>query len=72
MKKQDFDLYLLTDIDLAWENDPLREHPHKRKRLMSLYEKEIEKRGLPFSKISGNGKERILNAISSIDNFFKE
>ena len=70
IKKQDFDLYLLTDIDLAWEYDPLREHPLKREKLLNLYETEMRKRKLPFIKISGQGKERTLNAIKAIDDFF--
>ncbi len=72
LKKQDFDLYLLTDIDLLWEKDELREHPHHRKRLLKLYEKELEKRKWPFIKISGQGKQRTLNAIKAIDDFFQE
>lgn len=71
LNKQDFDLYLLTDIDLLWEYDPLREHPNKREKLLKLYEKELEKRKLPFIKISGQGKKRTLNAIQAIDTFFQ-
>lgn len=72
LEKQDFDFYLLTDIDLKWENDPLREHPQHRDRLMKLYEKELEKRKLPFVTIRGFGKQRTLNAIKAIDDFFQE
>ena len=28
IQKSDYSLHLLTDIDLPWEDDPLREHPH--------------------------------------------
>lgn len=72
LKKQDFDLYLLCDIDIEWEADPLREHPQKRERLFKLYEKELLQRKLPYVKISGQGKKRILNAIHAIDDFFKK
>jgi len=72
IKKQDFNLYLLTDIDLEWEYDPLREHPSKRDQLFNLYLSELEKRKLPFVKISGHDKFRTLNAIEAIDNFFKD
>lgn len=71
LKKQEFDLYLLTDIDLPWEADPLREHPHQRERLLKLYENELDKRKFPFIKISGLGKQRTLNAIKGIDDFFQ-
>jgi len=36
---QDYDLYLLMDIDLPWEYDPMREHPARREFLFNLYKK---------------------------------
>ena len=30
LKKKHTDLYLLTNLDLSWEEDPQREHPHLR------------------------------------------
>lgn len=72
LKKQDFNLYLLCDIDMEWEYDPLREHPRHRERLLKLYENELEKRKFPFIKISGLGKQRTLNAIKAVDDFFEE
>jgi len=71
LKHQDFNFYLLTDIDLPWEDDPLREHPHQRLRIMKLYEKELIKRKLPYIIINGLGKQRTLNAIKAIDDFFE-
>lgn len=72
IEKQDFDLYLLTDIDLEWESDPLREHPNKREQLLNLYTKELHKRKLSYIKISGQGKKRTLNAVKAIDDFFQK
>lgn len=69
LSKQDIDLYLLTDIDLDWEPDPLRENPQEREHLLNLYEKELKTRKLPYFKVSGQGNQRVLNAINSIDNF---
>lgn len=70
LKKQDFDLYLLTAIDLPWAEDPLREHPTQRQRLFALYEKELNKRSFPYVIVNGQGKERTLNAIRAIEQFF--
>ncbi len=72
LKKQNFDLYLLTDIDLAWEYDPLRENPNERSFLLKLYEKELQELKFPYVKISGQGIERTQNAIRAIENFFGE
>lgn len=63
---QDFDLYLLTDIDLPWQPDPLREHPDKREELMDLYKMALKKRNWPFEIVSGIGGIRTENAIKII------
>jgi len=65
-----YDLYLLCNIDLPWEDDPLREHPDKRKVLFNLYMKELVQRNLPFSIISGSGDNRLQEAIKVIDQSF--
>lgn len=60
------DLYLLCDIDLPWEFDPLREHPGHRKDLFRLYLKELESRNLNYGIVSGTGAKRLENALSII------
>jgi NadR type nicotinamide-nucleotide adenylyltransferase len=64
---QDYDLYLLMDIDLPWEYDPLREHPDRREFLFNLYKKELEKMGMNYRIVSGVGEERLKNAITVVD-----
>ncbi|MGD1845442.1 MAG: AAA family ATPase [Salibacteraceae bacterium] len=65
-----YDYYLLCDIDLPWEADPLRENPKDRKELYELYHNELQQRQFPFSKISGNGPERLKNALLALEQFF--
>jgi len=67
-----YDLYLLCNIDLPWEDDPQREHPDKRQYLFDLYVKELSARVLPYFIISGVGKDRFNNAIRVIGSFFRE
>ena len=67
LEKQDFELYLLMNIDLPWQDDPQREHPGKRKELFNLYLKELQDRNLPFHIISGTGEKRLHHAISIIE-----
>ena len=62
-----YDLFLLCNIDLPWEADPQREHPHMREKLFSLYHEELTRRGFPFKVVSGLGKERLMNAIGAIN-----
>lgn len=66
-ESQQFDFYLLCDIDLPWEPDPLREHPDKRKELFSIYQDELTRRKWPFAIISGTGNQRLDNAILHVN-----
>lgn len=66
---QNFDLYLLCDIDIPWEKDSLREHPHKRKFLFNKYKATFQELHLSYQIISGNGKLRLQNAIKIINRF---
>lgn len=68
---QFYDLYLLTDIDLHWEPDPLREHPHLREYFFDQYQKALTKANCPFKIISGIGNLRLEQAIKTVDDFLK-
>ncbi len=59
-------LYLLCSTDLNWTEDPLREHPHDRERLFTLYRKHLEKHTLPYQVISGSGQARVNLALDVI------
>lgn len=60
-------LYLLLDIDLPWQPDPQREHPHLRQYLFESYQKELTTLKVNWVVISGIGKQRWLNAIQAVD-----
>ena len=66
IKTHPYDLYLLCDIDIPWENDPQREHPHLREHLLGLYRKELESRDCRFELVSGLGPARLDNAVRLI------
>ena len=69
IKKNNYHLFLLCDIDLPWVDDPQREHPHFRKQLFDLYFQELTNRRLTFRIVSGIGSIRLKNAIKSISEF---
>jgi len=62
-----YDLYLLCNVDLPWEEDPQREHPHLRQYLYDLYYNDLTSSKLPFSVVSGTGEERLENAVNLIE-----
>ncbi len=65
-----YDLHLLMDVDLEWKEDPLRENQDDRKKLFSIYQKELTQYKYPFFVIDGKGKSRLEAAIQVINNFF--
>jgi len=67
LRKQTYDLYLLMNIDLPWEFDPLRENPENREFLFELYKSKLETLGVNYRIISGVGEERFQQAKSVID-----
>lgn len=60
------DLYLLTDIDVPFEEDPLRENPGERALLFEMYQSELRQSEKPFSIISGNQSQRLEEAIKKV------
>ena len=74
LKKQDFDLYLLCDIDLPWTYDPLRENPNidERKELFEIYRNTLEQMKVPFEIVSGDDEVRVNNAIKVIEKYRHE
>ena len=74
LKQQDFDLYLLCDIDLPWVYDPLRENPNieERKELFEIYKNTLEQMKVPFEIVSGDDEVRVNNAIKIIEKYYHE
>jgi nicotinamide riboside kinase len=64
-----YDLYLLMNIDLPWEEDPLRNFPHMREHFMQVWHNELKALGATYSLISGNEELRFKNAIQTIDSY---
>ena len=62
-----YDLYLLTNVDLPWQDDPQREHPTKREELYQLYLNEMKNQSTPFVEIKGEREQRRKTAIEAIE-----
>ncbi|MGX5818208.1 AAA family ATPase [Chitinophaga lutea] len=64
-----YDLYLLTYIDIAWEDDPLREHPAPEERLYfyNIYRDIVMNSGVPWADIRGGYEEREKKAIAAVE-----
>jgi len=62
-----YSLYLLCNIDIPWQPDPQREHPHLREHLFEKYQMELASQTTPYIVISGLGNTRTANAIKAVD-----
>lgn len=69
IQRRTYELILLTDIDLPWEPDPLREHPEleMRQYFFEKYQKLAEQSGIPFLTISGDRETRLKTALEAVD-----
>jgi NadR type nicotinamide-nucleotide adenylyltransferase len=71
LPKHPYDLYLLLDIDLPWQDDPLRDFPDMREHFMDVWHQELQALNANYKVISGSGPERYERAIAEIDGFLK-
>jgi nicotinamide riboside kinase len=67
ISKSNYNLHLLTYIDIPWKEDPQREHPDKRDFLYMKYKEELEFWGFKYTEIKGNMNERVSKAVSTIN-----
>lgn len=74
IKKRSYDLYFLTDIDIPWQEDPLREHPEPRMRqyFFDVYQQMLLRSKTPHYLISGSAEERLDQAVNHLKNFFNK
>lgn len=62
-----YDLYILTDIDIPWIKDDLRDRPNNRKEMFLAFKEALIKYNRPYILVSGNLRNRMQIAIFEID-----
>jgi nicotinamide riboside kinase/rubrerythrin len=67
-KKHQYDLFFLTDIDVPWEKDDLRDSPDNRQSVFDVFKASLIKNKKPFITLSGDKASRLKLAVSIIDN----
>jgi NadR type nicotinamide-nucleotide adenylyltransferase len=71
LPKHTYDFYLLLNIDLPWQDDPLRDFPDMREHFMAVWYKELDALDANYVLITGTGQERYQNAVNAIDGFLQ-
>ncbi|MBG6235058.1 NadR type nicotinamide-nucleotide adenylyltransferase [Pedobacter sp. CAN_A7] len=65
-----YDLYLLMDIDLPWEEDPLRDFPDLREHFMQVWHRELQNLQANYVVVSGTN-DRFAHAVAAVDHFLQ-
>jgi NadR type nicotinamide-nucleotide adenylyltransferase len=69
LPKHTYDFYLLLNIDLPWQDDPLRNFPLLREHFMQVWHKELDALNASYVVIKGTDDVRYQNAVNAIDAF---
>jgi HTH-type transcriptional repressor of NAD biosynthesis genes len=70
-KKNRYDLYFLTDIDVPWEEDLLRDRPNQREEMFEKFKTALMQRNLSFTLLNGSHEERMKSAIDKLDKLYE-
>ena len=70
-RKHKYDLFFLTDIDVPWEQDDLRDSPNERVATFEKFKQALIENNKPFIVLSGNPEIRLQKAIAIIDELTK-
>lgn len=62
-----YDLYLLTNCEIPFEQDGVRDGQHIRQWMTRRFTEELTKRGLPWALVKGSREERLAKAIQEIE-----
>jgi nicotinamide riboside kinase len=67
-----YNLYLLLDIDLPWQDDPLRDFPTLREHFMEVWHNELLALNANYIVISGSGQDRYDSAVKVVDDYLSK
>lgn len=67
-----YDFYLLTQVDVPWEKDDLRDRPYNRDKMFEHFEAALQNQPIPYLLLSGTQEDRMLQAITALDSMLKK
>lgn len=71
-KINQYHLYLLTNIDVPFEKDPVRGNGSDRAAVFNVFKKTLEKNQLPYIVLTGDKEKRFKTAVKEINNIVNE
>ena len=70
-QEHEYDLFFLTDIDVPWEKDDLRDKPEGRESIFAVFKQSLIDNNKPFITLSGDKELRLKKAITIIEDLAK-
>ncbi len=71
VKNHHYDLFFLTNIDVPWEEDGLRDSPDNREQTFKTFQKALDDYKKPYILLTGNKEERFEKAIKIVEDLEK-
>lgn len=70
-RKHKYDLFFLTDIDVPWEKDDLRDRPDDREYLFDKFKSALIENNKPYVTLRGDTETRLHQAIAVINDLVR-
>ncbi len=58
-RKNHYDIYFLTDIDVPFEHDLLRDRPHQRQEMLNAFKTALKKQNIAYTILNGTHETRL-------------
>ena len=71
LKSVRYDYYFLTNIDVPWVKDDLRDRPDNREEMFNYFKKQLDINEIKYSVVSGDKEKRLKRAILILDKIFR-
>jgi len=70
LKSVRYDYYFLTNIDVPWVKDDLRDRPDNREEMFNYFKSQLDINKIQYSVVSGDNQARLKKAILILDKIF--
>ena len=70
-QEHEYDLFFLTDIDVPWEKDDIRDKSEGRESVFEIFKQSLISNKKPFITLSGNRELRLKKAVRIIEDLAK-
>lgn len=67
-----YDLYLLTYIDVPWEEDDLRDKPNEREQMFQQFRSALIRNNRNFITLKGSRQDRLRMAVENLDKLLNQ